>query len=76
MLLDIFCFDERPRSIDLSSSYVGPECEDTLGGALSVSMDQPTLVCFGRTSQGQSLCVSLTEYKPWTRLMCLKACYT
>ena len=65
MLLDAHCFDKMPKSIDATSALTGDdfdpdECEP----------EQKTcLVLFGRAACASSVCVILTGYKPWARIM-------
>ena len=66
--MDLLCFDTRPASVPMNESIVGPDAEAALACAES-SDDGPCIVVFGRKLDGQSVCATLKDYRPWCRLV-------
>lgn len=66
--MDLLCFDTKPASVPLADAIVGPDAEENLLCASSES-SSPCLVLFGRRADGQSVCLTVTGYRPWCRLV-------
>ena len=70
MLIDMNCYDNRPPGIDVSLDLRGPGSEDTYADIEpETTNNSATLVLLARRADASSVCVTVSGYRPWVRLI-------